>query len=325
MNRFDHHGGTQPGTGSRPARRSRAGEPVAPRRRVRAAGGTSRAGAARRAPTPTPATVWSVDPTPGDASQTWPLTVVDRVVSAFCEPGDRVLLLAPAPPDPAARDDELTAAVEAVRHADRLGAVAEAPAAIHPAAPTSAPRPPLPYWADVFHTAPPATSITEPDPGDLTVDNGDDHANLGTEPPVADLVIASVGSDRPLDGHFGLACAARLRTGGILAVITHSDWTRGRLVDPTGPIVAAAQNADLLYLQHIVVVHAAVRDGAFVLDSDSPLAEDEQRGRHRAAARGLPAPHRRLHTDLLVFAQPRDHDPTPTSPATAAFETGVIR
>jgi hypothetical protein len=324
MNRFDHHGGTQPGTGSRPARRSRTGEPVAPRRRIRAAGSSPRAGASRRAPTPTPATVWTVDPTPGGASGAWPLTVVQRVVSAFSEPGDRVLLLTPAPPDPAAPDAELTAALEAVCRADRLGATAEQPA-MHPTGPTSAPRPPLPYWADVFHTEHPATLTAEADPADPTADDRGDHLRLGTEPAVADLVIASVGPDSPLDAHFGLVCAARLRTGGILAVLTHSDWTRGRLVGPTGPIVAAAQNADLLYLQHIVVVHAAVRDGAFVLDSDSPLAEDEQRGRHRAAARGLPAPHRRIHTDLLVFAKPRDHDPSPTSPASAAFETGVIR
>ena len=45
-----------------------------------------------------------------------------------------------------------------------------------------------------------------------------------------------------------------LRGGGILAVLTRVRHTAdGVLVDATGGIVASAQNADLLYLQHIVI------------------------------------------------------------------------
>ncbi|KAA5825421.1 hypothetical protein F1721_32805 [Saccharopolyspora hirsuta] len=94
--------------------------------------------------------------------------------------------------------------------------------------------------------------------------------------------------------------AARLlRTGGILAVLTHTDSAHGELRDPTGDIVAAAQNADLLYLQHIVCLLAPIRDGGL-----TPLPADP-------AAVGDRSPawfrHRRVHADLLVFAQPHNH------------------
>jgi hypothetical protein len=260
---------------------------------------------------------------------------VDRVVSSFSDPGNRVLLLPSPAPDPVSPDSAgtvvdttLGAALEVVRRSGRTAAIADPAVLDHPDT-TSAVRPPLPYWADVFPTAHPATPPADTTPSApvaaAAAEGGAIRPGDQPEPRVADLVIASVGPDTPLDDRLGLACARLLRTGGILVVLTHSDWTRGQLVDPTGPIVATAQNADLLYLQHIVVVHARVRDGEFVLDADSPLAEDEQRGRHRAAVRGLPTPHRRVHTDLLVFAQLRDHDSTPPSPASAAFETGVIR
>jgi hypothetical protein len=97
------------------------------------------------------------------------------------------------------------------------------------------------------------------------------------------------------------------------------------LVDPCGPVVASAQNADLLYLQHIVALHTPVRDGAFTTELDSPATEEDARARHRAQVRGLPTPHRRIHSDVLVFAQPADHEPPAPAPADAAFETGVIR
>jgi hypothetical protein len=94
-------------------------------------------------------------------------------------------------------------------------------------------------------------------------------------------------------------------------------------------VVASAQNADLLYLQHIVALHAPVRGGGLAAESltepDGAVAENEARGAHRAAVRGLPAPHRRIHSDVLVFAQPHDYEPPRQAPAEQAFETGVIR
>jgi hypothetical protein len=122
------------------------------------------------------------------------------------------------------------------------------------------------------------------------------------------------------------AAARLLRAGGILVVLTHSDWSRGWLLDPTGPIVAAAQNADLLYLQHIVALHTPIRDGELLAPTeDDPTAAQHARTAHRAQVRGLPVPHRRSASDLLVFAQPADHQRAPLPPATAAREHGVIR
>ena len=58
----------------------------------------------------------------------------------------------------------------------------------------------------------------------------------------------------PMDGRLGMLAAGMLRGGGILAVLTRVRHTAdGALVDATGGIVASAQNADLLYLQHIVI------------------------------------------------------------------------
>ncbi|MFI5591683.1 hypothetical protein ACIA5G_42000 [Amycolatopsis sp. NPDC051758] len=96
-----------------------------------------------------------------------------------------------------------------------------------------------------------------------------------------------------------IAAARALAFGGILAVYTHSDWSSGRLIDPSGPMIAAAQNADLLYLQHIVTLHTPIRNGRL----QPPTATDRTAlapgGREPAA----PMTHTRAHGDVLVFAQ----------------------
>ena len=74
-----------------------------------------------------------------------------------------------------------------------------------------------------------------------------------------------------------------------------------------------------------MALHAPVRGGEFFSELDGPAAEDEVRSQHRAAVRGLPSPHRRVHSDVLVFAQPHDHESPPLAPAEQAFETGVLR
>jgi hypothetical protein len=72
-----------------------------------------------------------------------------------------------------------------------------------------------------------------------------------------------------------------------------------------------------------------VRDGRFDSESfaepDNPAAEKRARALHRAAVRGLPEPHRRIHSDVLVFAQPHDYEPHRQAPTVQAFETGVLR
>ncbi|WP_063015328.1 hypothetical protein [Nocardia nova] len=80
---------------------------------------------------------------------------------------------------------------------------------------------------------------------------------------------------------------ARLSEGGLLVVLSrcrHSD--DGVLSDPAGATVAAAQAADLLYLQHII---AAPLHGDTVTGPDAPVVSV----RHTVA-----------HIDLLVFLRP---------------------
>ena len=75
-------------------------------------------------------------------------------------------------------------------------------------------------------------------------------------PRSVDLVLADLTdtTGAPIDGRLGMLAAGMLRGGGILAVLTRVRHTAdGALVDATGGIVASAQNADLLYLQHIVI------------------------------------------------------------------------
>ncbi|MGW4127265.1 hypothetical protein [Amycolatopsis japonica] len=70
--------------------------------------------------------------------------------------------------------------------------------------------------------------------------------------------------------------------------------------------MAACQHADLLYLQHIVTLHAPVRQGRLCAVPGAAVAAEYDRARQRAAVRGLPVPHLRAHGDVLVFAQPAD-------------------
>ena len=170
-------------------------------------------------------------------------------------------------------------------------------------------------------------------------------ADAATEPvDSADLIVTSAPPHGSGDrGHgntadlFALYAARRLRVGGILVVLTHCDWTSGELTDPAGAVVTAGQNADLLYLQHIVALHTPVRDGRFHLADAHPdgvhderyIDDGDARVRHRASVRGLPAPHRRIHSDVLVFAQPHDHQPTPaaspSAPADAVSQREDLR
>ena len=97
----------------------------------------------------------------------------------------------------------------------------------------------------------------------------------------------------PIDGRLGMLAAGMLRGGGILAVLARVGHSAdGVLVDATGGIVASAQNADLLYLQHIVIPARPLRPPR-VTDAAADQAGD------------LPTVHEVAHVDLLMFARPR--------------------
>lgn len=108
------------------------------------------------------------------------------------------------------------------------------------------------------------------------------------------LVVIDLGS-RPASDRLGLDAAALLAPGGILAVLTHSAHRDGVLVDHTGSVVVSAQHADLLYLQHIVIVpHPLTPEPT----TPKRRAPDDQHAHHTdATARVI---------DLLLFTRPTD-------------------
>jgi hypothetical protein len=278
-----------------------------------------------------------------DLDAAWPIPIISKTVSSFSEPGGRVVLLPWPTPEPtpgdrpriapvgldrltdhapgAEPDNELADALAVIDGLDRTGRGVRL--AADPTLTGSGSRP---FWADLVGGRD-HSPATVPQPPHSGVGNG---VLDGTQavPADTDLIVTRLrpehGGDHTSD-LMALVAARLLRTGGILAVLTHCDWSDGALIDPTGAMVASAQNADLLYLQHIIALHAPVCDGQFSDVPDGPADEQEERSRHRAAVRGLPAPHRRIHSDVLVFAQPHDHQPPRLALVDAAVQTGVIR
>ncbi len=85
-----------------------------------------------------------------------------------------------------------------------------------------------------------------------------------------------------------------------------------------------ARTPTCFYLQHIVVLLTPIQDGRFVLTPDTTAA-DTGRSQPHADDHQVPAPHRRIHADLVVFAQPHEYRSPSLSPADAVRETGDIR
>lgn len=314
---------------------------------------------------------------------------MEKTVTSFSEPGASVALLAwPTPrhhhptlapagsdsvvdrangsvvdrADGTGPDHELADAAHVVERLGRTARVERVP--VDTDATGAASRP---FWADLIGGSgpAPATVPTTPIAPSIAVETSASHDSTdGTDG--ADLIITSLppalsgdhcdstsatnNADVSAD-LVALFAAHRLQAGGILAVLTHSDWAAGELTDPTGAVVAAGQNADLLYLQHIVALHAPIHAGQFVAADEHPdhdpysdsggdsgggavggAGDAASRAGHHALVRGLPAPHRRIHSDVLVFGQPRDHRPPlphapdlPTEPPTEPRPAGASR
>ncbi|MFE7720537.1 hypothetical protein ACFU44_16020 [Nocardia rhizosphaerihabitans] len=137
-------------------------------------------------------------------------------------------------------------------------------------------------------TAAALAAIGDLDRHGLDAPTGRSHS---TEP--VDLVVASL-----LAGHVDPIAAAEHVTalatevtemGGLLVVLSRCHYSdSGTLFDPAGSVVAAAQAADLLYLQHII---AAPISGTTITAPADPAPS--------GTARHLVA-----HTDVFVFLQP---------------------
>lgn len=184
-----------------------------------------------------------------------------------------------------------------------------------------------PFWAHLVTGATPAVSVDAPP---ATRAQRAEHER-------ADLAVADLDGVYA-DDRLGMYASGMLRVGGILAVLTRcrhlpsphpGGHAAARLVDPTGSVVASAQNADLLYLQHIVIpthpLTPAPRPNQRLHTPPEP---------HHATAHGHGrSPRQRrhpvTHADLLIFGrQGRGHtipsgpsrspDGEPVRPPTAA-------
>jgi len=221
-----------------------------------------------------PLSIWPDLPAPhggdGPGQCAGPVTVraAARIVAAFSRPGDLV-----AAPDGSA------AVIEAAAGAGRrvLALIpARGPGA--PAGPRARPDPAV---------------RLRPGGPDLLLAPGDPDAGQA-----ALAITGCCGGPEPggedADGlRAGLlyaACERVLRPGGLLAVITANPGPGGEPGDLAGHAVAAARAAGLVYAQHIVLVHAAIRDDQLAPD---PAV---------TASAGLPGGFR-VHSDLLVFTK----------------------
>ncbi|MBF6215777.1 hypothetical protein IU487_32790 [Nocardia puris] len=223
-----------------------------PARRRRHTGGS----ASRRAPAvEVPATIWAAGINPIEATDQWPTPIVSRGVTEFSHPGDQVLLVPPASAAPGTRPFLAPDTATALTMIDDLGrhSLIE-----RPAGSPDARHPQKPH--DEESVALILASFLPPE----------------TTPP------SSVGEVVAL-------AASRLNPGGVLVVLTRCTHTRdGVLLDPTGSTVAAAQAADLLFLQHIVAVPIAG-------DAVSAPAINHTRPAQR---------HRIVHVDITVLLRP---------------------
>lgn len=287
-------------------RRRHAHAPGAPRRRW--VHGSTASGSVPAVPRPARrTTVWpclDADPLPGTALLAgWLARTIITVVTGYTSPGQRVLLYAPPHLAERRRLDSRGAAEtdrdpfaglgEAAWTIARLGRGIDTA--------TAPPTPPAdPIAAD--QPAPRGSAsqpqLTEPGPHtprrqDRPQETGrhpetrQDHREDGrdTDPRGFDLIFTAV---RPSSvGWLRATNWPRLLTpGGILAVITHSDHTGGRLVDPIHTLAATFRHHGLGWLDHVIVLTTPPEPPAQVGASTGPR----------------PHPVRHRHYDLLLFA-----------------------
>lgn len=264
---------------------------------------------------PRPSTVW---PCAGDDLHEgtgviahWLLMAVIKIVTTYTQPGHRVLLLAPSPlggpplsrpPDAVRtrlRHGPYDGLLEAGWTVVRLGRGIQTQTAGAPPDP-DADRP-------VGPTAE-SESGPRPHPGDPDPDDharpsppgrpGPDHRSTEHGPDRFDLIITAA-EPRTLDWLRPTDWADVLTPTGALAVITHGDQSRGRLGDPSGPLVAAAHHAGLRYHDRIALLRVPVRNGAL---ADGPT----DAGRPSRTPHGPATPavrHTQAHNELLVFTR----------------------
>jgi hypothetical protein len=163
----------------------------------------------------------------------WLLTAVAKTVTTYTQPGQRVLLLHPAP--------YLTSSVTSVRNQPQLSPYA----GLHEAGWTV-----VRLGRGVQTHMPIAPSAEQRDVGLVESESGPDRY---------DLVLAAA-DPTTLDWFRPSGWADLLTPVGTLAVITCGARSSGRFIDPTERLVRAAHDAGLRYLDRIALLRVPLRE-----------------------------------------------------------------
>lgn len=232
---------------------------------------------------PVPSTIWAGADESIHPDTTWPRGLITQLLNGLTKPDDTVVLL-PVPTSPE-HQDGTTAGGTLARAEDTIrehGRPARTVLLDPQAAPT---------------TGAPATEASAPEPGDENQSTATPDEHRREAPAGADLVLSHLLPETTnglLIEHLAATAARLLAPGGVFAVLTHSDQTGGVLRDPSGLVVAAAHQADLLYLQHLVLLLAPLRNSQLTAAGTGDTAA------------ATPPWHRRIHADALLFVQPTD-------------------
>jgi SAM-dependent methyltransferase len=111
-------------------------------------------------------------------------------------------------------------------------------------------------------------------------------------------------------------CLQVLRPGGLLVTVTRNLRRQGRVFDLAGATVTLAEQAGYQYLQHVVALLAAVREGELCARPSFWQLTQTRRARERGEPASL-----LVHEDVLVFQRPLSPSARPGA-ASAAPRSG---
>jgi hypothetical protein len=271
---------------------------------------------------PVPITVWRTARTDADAGRAIPTRLAARLVAAYSRPGDAVVDLTD--------DRGLAAACRTGRRRHHPAWFTDASSlVIGPATPP---------------TDQPTTELDRPDEGEDPLDVGAWFGDDLTDP---DLPAPPDNPAQPSpDGSLRQAtslvvvcwplhkidpanrvrlawllttCTALLRRGGCLILVVGVPAGMTPTPEDFSPVVSAAANVGLGYLQHIVAVAADTDGDVFVYH----ISDEELLALAHTNDPQWAVSHLRVHADLLVFSQAQQTPQRPASQRATARHTGV--
>jgi hypothetical protein len=248
---------------------------------------------------PVPITVWRTARTDQDTGSI-PSRLAYRLVSSYSRPGEAVVDVT--------NDHALAAVCAAGARPHHQARFTDDSLVIAPPTPTDQPETPADADDDVPELAAWfGDDLTDPDlPPYLTLPPAQGFPHPATSLVVAGWPLhAAHGPNQARLARLLTAGAQLLRPSGCLVLVVAPPPGEPAVPEDFTPVVAAAQQSGLSYLQHIVAVTADTDGDAFVyhLVDEELLALAHPTGERWAMA------HLRVHCDLLVFAQPDQPQP----------------